>query len=121
MITAREFVLYSLSAALFYLALALMPQGAARAADVACTPSNVIVFSNRVHIRCEETFGGIRFFAAPTSNAAHVSRILSVITTATVAGRTVVVFYDPANTSGTAIGCAASDCRLIDAIGFWRQ
>lgn len=102
-------------------ALPLLGDGAAAyAAETSCTPSNVIVFANRVHIRCEETVGGIRFFAAPTSDAAHAARVLSVISTATVAARNVVIFYDPANTSGTAIGCAASDCRLIDAVGFWR-
>ena len=92
----------------------------AYAAETSCTPSNVIVFSNRVHIRCVETVGGIQYFATPTADAAHAARVLSIISTATVAGRTVVVFYDPADTSGTSIGCQASDCRLIEAVGFWQ-
>lgn len=92
----------------------------AYAAETSCTPLNVVVFTNRVHIKCQESVGGISFFAASTADAAHVARVLSVISTATVAGRPVTVFYDPADTSGTAIGCAAVDCRLIQAVGFWR-
>ena len=92
----------------------------AYAAETSCTPSNVIVFGNRVHIRCVESVGGIQYFAASTADAAHVARVLSILSTATVAGRTVVVFYDPADTSGASIGCQANDCRLIQAVGFWQ-
>ena len=90
------------------------------AADPNCTPNSVVVFSNRVHIRCEEIVGGIQYFAASTADAAHIARVLSIISTATVAGRVVSVRYDPADTSGTAIGCQANDCRLIQAVGFYR-
>ncbi|MBT8401695.1 MAG: hypothetical protein KJO98_14550 [Rhodothermia bacterium] len=113
----RFFVSTAAVALLASLGLASAP---AYAVETSCTPLNVIVFTNRVHIKCEESVGGISFFAASTADAAHVARVLSVISTATVAGRPVTVFYDPADTSGTAIGCAANDCRLIQAVGFWR-
>lgn len=92
----------------------------AQADEISCAPSNVFVFSNRVHIRCVESVGGIQYFAAPTADAAYAARVLSILSTATVAGRTVSIFYDPADTSGASIGCQANDCRLIQAVGFWQ-
>ena len=118
-IANRVFIPTAVSAILLF---GLMGVGGsvAYAAETSCTPSNVIVFSNRVHIKCVEIVGGIQYFAAPTADAAHVARVLSIISTATVAGRTVIVFYNPADTSGTSIGCQANDCRLIQSVGFWR-
>ena len=92
----------------------------AYAADISCTPSNVSLFSNRVHIKCEESFGGIQYFVAPTSDAAYAARVLSILSTATVAARTVTIRYDPADTSGASLGCQVNDCRLIQAVGFYR-
>lgn len=83
---------------------------------VTCTPVEVGVYSTRIHVRCNESYSGIRFFAYPVTNASAVSRYLSVLTTAQVAGRTLSVLYDPGDTSGTSIGCAASDCRLLQAL-----
>lgn len=92
----------------------------AYADEFACTPSNTAVFATRVHVKCVESVAGIQYFAAPTDDDAHVARILSVISTATVAGRPMFIFFDPSDTSGSAIGCQISDCRLIQGIGFWK-
>jgi hypothetical protein len=80
-----------------------------------CTPLNVAAYSNRIHVKCVETVGGIQWFAASTANAANAARILSLLSTAQAAGRTLSILYDPDDTSGTSIGCAATDCRLLHA------
>jgi hypothetical protein len=90
------------------------------AAETICTPSNVMVFYNRVHVKCVETVGGIQYFAAPTDDAAHVSRVLTILSTALAAGRQLSIVYNPADTSGTAFGCQANDCRTIQAAAFWQ-
>ena len=107
---------------LLALGLAGFAAGAARAAptDMYCTPNQVVVFTDapRLHVRCDESYAGVVYFAADTTDAAQAARILSIIQTALVAGRTLVVNYDPSDLSGTAIGCQADDCRLIRRIGF---
>ena len=88
--------------------------------DVFCTPNQVVVFTEepRLHVRCSESFAGIVYFATSTTDAAHAARILSLIQTALVAGRTLIVNYDPDDLSGADIGCNTNDCRLIRRIGF---
>jgi hypothetical protein len=90
--------------------------------DISCVPVQVVVFTTapRMHVRCASAVGGIVYFAQSTSNSALASRVLAVLTTAQVAGRTLVIRYNPADTSGAAIGCLVSDCRLIQAVGFGR-
>ena len=84
-----------------------------------CVPTEVIAFSNRIHVRCAAAVGGgIRFFAVPTSNAPHAARVQSMLTTAQVAGRTLRILYEPGNTSGSSFGCGPQDCRQISAVGF---
>ena len=101
------------------LLLGLAPQVAKAApVDGYCTPDQVIVWNNRVHVRCATLVGSFKYFAAPTSDQAHAARVLSVINTALVAGRTLIIRYDPVDLSGAAVGCLTSDCRLIQAIGF---
>jgi hypothetical protein len=99
--------------------LAMRPAAAA-AVDVFCTPNQVVVFTEepRQHVRCQESFAGVVYFATPTTDAAQAARILSLIQTALVAGRTLVIRYDPNDLSGAALGCSTQDCRLIRAIGF---
>jgi hypothetical protein len=88
------------------------------AAEALCTPTEVAVFLNRIHVRCEQpTRDGNRtiwFFAVPTSNAQRANRFLSTATTALVASRTLRFHYDAGNTSGAAFGCLAFDCRVAD-------
>ncbi len=83
---------------------------------VTCTPNNVAAFSNRIHVRCNESYSNIRYFAYPTTNAAAAARYLSLLTSAQVAGHTLSILYDPADTSGTSYGCLATDCRPIQAV-----
>jgi hypothetical protein len=78
-----------------------------------CTPLNVTAYGSRIHVKCVEIVGGIQYFAASTANAANAARLLSVLNTAHVAGRQLDILYEPSDTSGTAIGCAESDCRLL--------
>ena len=88
--------------------------------DISCTPAQVAVFADapRLHVRCAASVGGILYFALSTSDAAQAARVLSVLTTAQVAGRTLIIRYDPADLSGASIGCQVNDCRLIRAAGF---
>jgi hypothetical protein len=85
---------------------------------VSCVPVGIVTYAVRVHVQCQTAISGVSYFAASTADAANVARVLSVISAAQVAGRTLAVLYDPADTSGAAIGCQAADCRLIQAVGF---
>ena len=78
-----------------------------------CTPANVASYTTRVHVKCTASVGGIWYFAVATDNPAHVARILSVLSTAKVAGRTLSILYEPGSTSDLPPGCAASDCRTL--------
>jgi citrate lyase alpha subunit len=93
--------------------------GSAQAAStgITCTPTESMTYSARIHVKCASAVGGIIYFALGTHDEAAAARALSVINTALVAGRSLAVLYDPADTSGTTIGCLASDCRLIQAVG----
>jgi hypothetical protein len=93
-------------------------QAPATSTWISCTPDAIVTYASRVHVHCAAAVGGISYFAASTADAANVARVLSVITAAQVAGRTLTILYDPADTSGTSIGCQAADCRLIQAVGF---
>jgi hypothetical protein len=88
--------------------------------DVFCTPNQIVVLTEapRLQVRCDESFSGVVYFAAPTADAAQAGRVLSVIQTALVAGRTLIVNYEPTDLSGASIGCQSNDCRLIRHIGF---
>lgn len=96
------------------------PAAARVSKDISCVPVQVVVFTTapRMHVRCAAAVGGIVYFAQSTSNSALAARVLSLLTTAQVAGRTLVIRYDPADTSGASIGCLVGDCRLIQAVGF---
>ena len=110
--------------ALVVLAIGLVvvrPQPAfAAPTDTLCTPTQVLVWTvaPRLHVRCAAAVGGISYFALSTADAAQAARVLTILTAAQVAGRTLVIRYDPADLSGAAIGCLTSDCRLIQAVGF---
>ena len=85
-------------------------------ATTVCTPVNTGVFDARVHVRCSVAVSGIFYFAAPTSNNNRAARVLAVLSTAMAASHDLRIYYDPTDTSGIAIGCAASDCRLIQSV-----
>ena len=82
-----------------------------------CTPVETMLYHSRLHVRCAESIGGIRFFAlASTDPLAPL--FLSVIETAHVAGRTIKILYDSADLSGSSLNCSNADCRLMIAVGF---
>lgn len=85
-------------------------------ATMICTPIASAAFDTRVHVRCSVGVAGIIYFALATSDANRAARALALFSTAQAAGRDLRIYYDPANTSGVAIGCAASDCRLADGV-----
>jgi hypothetical protein len=79
-----------------------------------CTIENVAVYPQRVHVKCVPPVPtNIYYLAVPTTNAAHSARMLSVLSTALVAGRPLDVLYDPDNTSNLPPGCLVGDCRLL--------
>lgn len=102
------------------ISMALLPSRKAHAEPtwIDCTPVQVVTYAGRIHVKCAAAVGGITFFAAPTTDASHAARILSIISTAQVAGRTMVILYDPDDISGEAYGCLIHDCRPIGAVGF---
>ena len=102
------------------LALALLPTSSAVAAPqwVTCDPVNVTTYGSRIHVQCSASISGISFFARSAADDAEVARFMSTLLVAQVAGRTLSIMADFADTSGTAIGCGTSDCRLIQAVGF---
>ncbi|MEB2345104.1 MAG: hypothetical protein OZ948_10195 [Deltaproteobacteria bacterium] len=109
-----------LAAALAF-ASALLPALAARAALewVSCDPIDVATFENRIHVRCSASVGGgIFYFARPVTDGAETQRYLSTLLAAQVAGRTLSILTDLADTSGAAFGCGASDCRRFEAVSF---
>lgn len=87
----------------------------ASAVTYTCTPERVATFSNRVHVRCTTaTPAGILWFAVCSDgNSAFAARALSTFTAAKVTGKNLALFYESADTSGTACGCLATDCRVV--------
>lgn len=98
------------------ISLPMLLSAPANAAEITCTPINAGVYSNRVHVKCLESFSGITYFAVPATNTTTANRALDVITSAITAGKKVAVQYTPSNLSGSTFGCLNSDCRVIDAI-----
>jgi hypothetical protein len=84
--------------------------------SVICTPTGVATFPNRIHVRCSQSFSGIVFFAYRTSDSAGAARNMSMATSALISGRNVRIFYDPADQSGSKIGCNVKDCRLLQGL-----
>lgn len=82
-----------------------------------CRAQGVAVYTQRVHIRCANSAGAIRYFAMRSSaNRDFVNRTLTVANTAVVAGKIIKIQYNPNDTSGQNVGCGAADCRLIQAV-----
>lgn len=86
------------------------------AADFSCTPIEVAVYAERIHVRCSEPASdgsaAIWFWAMSTSDAQHANRFLSTTTTALVSGRKLIFGFTPGDTSGVSFGCLAHDCRI---------
>ncbi len=115
--------LRTLNLALAGLVLLAFPFQEAAAAYVTwdCTVSQVqfVVTSTtgqpRVAVQCQApAAGGIYWFAYRISDGPDLAKmILSMLSTAKVAGRTVRIGYESTNTSGGAWGCNTGDCRII--------
>lgn len=89
-----------------------------------CKPiSTAVFFGSRVHVQCETGYGSngnILFFAlsAATSNdIQQANELQSMGIAAITVGKPLWIFFDDADTSGTAFGCGANDCRR--ALGVW--
>lgn len=96
---------------------------------ITCTPANVMVAGNRIHVRCVNKKPGvswspshdpedrkidIRFFAAPTANEKFANRVQSLMQTALVAGKKLRIRYNMDDiTNGPKFGCLKHDCRPI--------
>lgn len=84
-----------------------------------CTPSEVVTYQVRVHVRCANAVEpNIIFFAAGTEDPAFASRVLSVVGVARLMNLNVAILFDPNDLSGASIGCLNMDCRKIRAVGF---
>lgn len=81
-----------------------------------CTPINAGVFGSRVHVRCSVAVNGILYFSVSTADANAAARVLAAFSTAVAAGRDLRIYFDPADTSGTAFGCQAADCRKATGV-----
>ncbi len=95
------------------MACGLVTDATAAETSVICTPTGVATFATRIHVRCSQSFSGVVFFALASSDSAGAARAMSMATSALIAGRNIRIFYDPADLSGTGIGCQTGDCRLI--------
>lgn len=83
-----------------------------------CKSLDVSTYAERIHVRCNvAASGGIVYFAVATANSAHAARMLSVLTTAHLTQKSIRVEFDPNDTSGTAFGCQAHDCRRLLSVG----
>jgi hypothetical protein len=112
-----------LAAAIAAMALFSASEASAQAVRVTCTPLEIAVFPNRVHVLCQSntTTGDIVFFALPTTNQTVVSntsdaatRFLDIALKQWGTGYSLDITYDPNDTStGPTFGCAAVNCRPI--------
>ena len=83
-----------------------------------CSPDQVVSANVRVVAHCASGFfidatTTIFWFAYPTSDSANASRMLSLFETAKATGSTLTFYFDTGDTTGTAYGCQANDCRGI--------
>lgn len=94
--------------------------GTASAARVSCVPTDVTVYSNRIHVRCSQgiTDGAstIYYFAVPTTDATFANRFMTLAMTALVSGRRFIVDFT-SGASGASYGCQFSDCRPVNFFG----
>lgn len=111
--------------------LMLAVSAASIAEDYYCVPIETAVLANRTHVRCSEPifvrYGypqdppgsgqAISYFAVPLSNPAWARRFIQTVDLAQTTGLTLRFSYTSGDTSGTAFGCAAADCRTPWAIG----
>jgi hypothetical protein len=117
----------------FLLALAVvlaMATGASRAAQAGlitgrCMVNNVTVWGNVIFVACltvaavdpAPSSTNVSFFAVATSDSAQANRFMTVATSALISGRRFAATFTSGDTSGTSLGCLATDCRKAVAFG----
>jgi hypothetical protein len=84
-----------------------------------CSAQEVAVLpGSRLHVQCDRGDGPgerITYFALSVINM-DASRVLSLIETAVVAKLPLQIQYDLTDLSGASIGCATTNCRLIQGV-----
>jgi hypothetical protein len=88
----------------------------AQAVNFTCNPVNVASFGNRVHVKCAPGAGAIIFFAVNTTNAGTAQRFTDIAVAALVNNKSLLIQFDPANTTGPSFGCALDNCRPAASI-----
>ena len=88
---------------------------------VSCTPSEVLEWDARVHVRCTSSFtvgsaSGISYFAVPTYDTVYAARFTTVVSSAMVGGLRVRIKASSTD-DGSPFGCARSNCRPPRAFG----
>lgn len=115
----RKMMFVPLACAVAAFVIGLPNEAFAAEATHACTPTETMASTNRVHVRCSSSTndGGdvIWWFAVSTSDDHNANRFLSQVTTALVSGKNLVLHYVQGDTSGASWGCAASSCRRATA------
>src|SRR5688572_15439592 len=82
-----------------------------------CYPSEVMSYSNRVHVRCAQpATGGLYYFAVPTSDINAANRFATIASGAMAGGQRFRVQYNTTD-NGSSWGCGYSDCRPPRACG----
>lgn len=103
-------------------AVAAPPTAPHQSVVFACTPTGVASFDTRIHVRCSTPYtyydvGGspssIYWFAFPNRDSATASRMLSLATSAQLAGKNLAIFFNPDDLSGGSWGCQTGDCRVM--------
>jgi hypothetical protein len=82
-----------------------------------CIISNILVSTDRIHVRCTTAYLGIEYYAISSNavNARNANRFLVVLNTAYALGKPVDVWYNSLS-SANPPNCLASNCRLLEAV-----
>ena len=87
------------------------------AADFTCTPTEVSVYSNRIHVKCSvaqpDGSASIWYWAVPSTDPQWTNRFVAITSTALVSGRTLLLRYTPGDATGQSFGCLSHDCRQV--------
>lgn len=82
-----------------------------------CIISNILVTTDRIHVRCTTAVAGIQYYAIH-SDAAHslmANRYLVALNTAFALNKPVDLWYDGLSSLNPP-GCGTSDCRLLTGV-----
>jgi hypothetical protein len=108
----------ALSLALSLIGLAVPAPKEAKAAIVAftCTPNQSSSYASTVLVKCTTAFSGsIFYFGFSGSTSADTARVGSLITSALLSGRNLLIDLDD-NSAANPSECHSSNCRKIHAL-----